>query len=127
MKIKSLYIMVLALLFAMVAFPVYGGSPMGFKTLEGKLTGEIICLYEWTTEQAYQGSHSVCTNPRHGQRSLQTEDGEVFIMVADEDSSNFVVRALSTDIFEKEVVTVQGEVIDSKPIKTVKVRNLTMK
>jgi hypothetical protein len=127
MKTKSSYIMVLALLFAMVAFPVYGGSPMGFKTLEGKLTGEIICLYEWTTDQAYQGSNSVCIRPRYGQRSLLTEEGEVFIMVADERASNFVVRALSTDVFEKEVVTVQGEVIDSKPIKIVKVRSLKTK
>ncbi len=124
MKTKSLYITALAFLFTMVSFPLYGAE---FKTIEGTLTGEIVCLYEWTTEQSYQGSDSVCTNPRHDRRSLLTKEGDVYIMVADEGASNMVMRALSTDAFERSVVIVKGEIVEGGPIKIVKVRSLKMK
>ncbi len=141
MKTKTLYVVALTFLFAVVALPLYAATeyptpeagwsfkaaPKDVKTIEGTLTGEIICLYDWTTDQAYQGSDSVCAHPRHNQRSLVTEEGDVYLMVPDEEASSFVVKALTTNVAEKEVVSVKGTIVEGGPIKIVKVKSLVIK
>jgi hypothetical protein len=145
MKTKSLYILALTFLFVMASYPLYAAEshPMaepvytpkpaamakvsGVKTFEGNVTGEIICLYEWETDQAYQGTGSVCLNPRHNQRALVTEQGEIYLLVADEKADSFVLKALSSDAVEREDVSVKGEIVEGGPVKVVKVKSLTVK
>jgi hypothetical protein len=145
MKTKSLYVLALTFLFVMVSYPLYAGErhpgaePVytpktaaierlsGVKTLEGNVTGEIICLVEWETEQAYQGSANVCVHPRHDRRALVTEKGEIYILVAAEEASDFVLKALSSDAVERQDVVVKGKIVEGGPVNVVEVKSLKVK
>jgi hypothetical protein len=147
MNTKSVYVLALTFLFAMVSSPLYDGEAFpgkepvympktaamekvaGVKTFKGNITGEIVCLYEWQTEEEYQvsGSGSVCMRPRHNQRALVTEEGDIFLLMADEQAGRFVVKALTTDLIEREDVFVEGVIVEGGPIKLVKVKSLKIK
>jgi hypothetical protein len=145
MNTKPLYVLALTILFAMASSPLYAGEAgpgkepvytpkpaamekvAGVKTFEGNVTGEIVCLYEWQTDQAYQGTGNVCLNPRHDQRALVTEEGEIYLLVADDKAGKFVVKALTTDAVEREDVVVEGVIVEGGPVKVVKVKSLKIK
>lgn len=118
---RSLLVLALSLLFAMASSPLYAGERV--RTFEGKIGGEIACLYEWETDQTYQGSSAVCPNPHKHQRALITKDGEVYLLVPHETASEFVVKALGTGMIEREDVVVEGTVVEG-PIRIVKVKTL---
>ena len=145
MKTKSLYVLALTFLFVMVSYSLYAGERYpgadppytpytpktaaierlsGVKTFEGNVTGEIVCLVEWETDQAYQGSANVCVHPRHDRRALVTEGGDIYILVAAEGASDFVLKALSSDSVERQDVVVKGKLIEGGPVKVVEVKSL---
>ncbi len=124
MKTKSMYILALTILFMMASYPLYVAESAEVKKIKGEISGEMICLYEWKTNQEYQGSKAVCIHLHSHQRSLVTADGELYILVADDKASTFVVKALTTDLVERENVIVQGEIVKSEPINIIKVKHI---
>lgn len=126
MKTKSLYALALALLFAIASSPLYAAEMARVESFEGNLTGKIVCLYEWETDESYVGSGRVCTNPRHNQRSLVTESGDIYLLVPADEADEFVIKALSTEVAERKDVVVEGEIVKG-PVNIVKVRTLKVK
>jgi hypothetical protein len=103
------------------------GKVTDVKTFAGSITGEIVCLVEWETDQVYQGSANVCVNPRHDQRALVTEGGAIYILVAAEEASDSVLKALSSDSAERQDVVVKGKIIEGGPVNVVEVKSLKVK
>ncbi len=125
---KLFYTFTLLFLFTLFYAPLSGAAKKTVvKTVSGKVTGQVICLYDWKTDKPYQGSKAVCPNANHD-RSLITKNGEIYILEPAEDASEEIVKLVRTPAFEKKEITVEGEIVNIYgPVKLVKIKSFTVK
>jgi hypothetical protein len=125
---KLSYSLVLLFLFMLFYAPFSGAAKKTVeKAVAGKVTGQVICLYEWKTDKPYQGSKAVCPNAGHD-RSLITKKGEIYILEPADDASEEVIKLVRTPDFEKKEVIVEGEIVNVYgPVKLIKVKGFRVK
>lgn len=117
MRMKTAYALLLLFLFAYV--PLHAAEKP--KTIEGSVTGQVICIFEWVKDPAYQGSKAVCPNANHD-RSLITAKGEIYILEPADDAGPDVVNLVRTPSFEKKKIMVEGEILKKGGLNIIKVK-----
>lgn len=95
-------------------------------TVEGNVAGEIICLFDWTTKEEYQGSKSTCLNPEHD-RALVTEEGEIYVLEPDDKAGKDLIKSIRTNVLERKKVVVHGEIVEGGPVRIIKVKSVEVK
>lgn len=119
MKIRSIYPFFVAFLFLMLFFSPVGAAPV--KTVQGTVTGQVICTFEWVHDPAYQGSKAVCPNANHD-RSLIAKNGVIYALEPADDAGKDVIDMIRTRDYERKNVQVEGEILDQGPVKIIKVK-----
>ncbi len=120
MKTKALCTILVLLLFS--AFQARAIAAEKVTTIEGSVTGQVICYFEWVKDPAYQGSNAVCPNANHD-RSLVTKNGEVYILEPDDKAGPDVVKLVRTPSFERKKILVSGEILKKDGINIIKVKS----
>jgi hypothetical protein len=119
-RLASVFLAVFFL--ASLAVPVHAKVT----AVEGELAGEIICLFDWTTKEEYQGSKATCLNPEHD-RAFVTEGGEIYILQPDDKASENVIKSIRTKMLERKKVVVHGEIVEGGPVRIIKVKSIEVK
>lgn len=101
--------------------PAFSADAGEAKTVEGEITGQVICIFEWVKSPPYQGSKAVCPNANHD-RSLVTEKGELYVLEPADDAGKEVINLVRTRAYERKNVVLEGEVLEKGPVKIMKVK-----
>ncbi len=123
MNRKVISTVLAVLLLAQVnAVPLYAKE----KKIEGKLSGKVMCLVELAADHEYQGSNSVCVDPKHS-RVLLTKEGKIYILEPAHEASKDVVKLIKSNVLEKKHIIVNGEVLKKGAINIIKVKSIEVR
>jgi hypothetical protein len=132
---KILYILALTFLLTLFYVPLnagvedveYGAKPLiQLSEVEGKFIEGLRCVYKWNTKEGeYQGYDSQCINTND--TALITKKGDLFFLVPADNASAAVVNVCASNSLKGNMVKVQGEILGTKRIKTIKVTSFTIK
>ena len=117
MMTKIIYALALASLFTLFSMP------LNADIIQGNISKEVVCFYEWETEQAYQGSNAVCLTPEDV-RTLVSEKGKMYTLEPAEESYSSLVKLLSSNVLLENLIVVIGTVEKDSPVDIIKVERL---
>ncbi len=117
MKTKIIYVLALASLFTLSSIP------LNADIITGNVSKEVVCFYEWETEQPYQGSNAICLTPEDV-RTLVSEKGEMYTLEPAEGSNSSLEKFLSSNMLSDKPVVVIGTIVKDSPVDIIKVERL---
>ena len=117
MMTKIIYILALVSLFTLSSIP------LDADIIQGNVPKEVVCMYGWDTEQAYQGSNAICLTPEDV-RTLVSEKGQMYTLEAAEGSNSSLAKLLKSNALLEKIVVVIGTIEKNNPLDTIKVERL---
>ncbi len=117
MMTKIIYALALASIFTLSSIP------LNADIIQGNISKEVVCFYEWETEQAYQGSKSLCLTPEDV-RTIVSEKGKMYTLEPAEGSNSSLAAFLSSNVLLKKLVAVVGTIEKDSPVDSIKVEKL---
>ena len=117
MMTKIIYILALVSLFTLSSIP------LNANIIKGNISKEVVCFYNWVTEQAYRGSNALCLTPEDV-RTLVSEKGKMYILKPAEGSNPSLAKFLSSNVLLGKLVAVVGTIEKGSPVNTIKVERL---
>ena len=117
MMTKIIFALALASIFTLSSIP------LNADIIQGNISKEVVCFYEWETEQAYQGSNALCLTPEDV-RTLVSEKGKMYTLEPAEGSNSSLAAFLSSNVLLEKLVAVVGTIEKDSPVDIIKVEKL---